>query len=78
MSPLKLTITTAVLATLGGIALSGLICVLMPKPKQQPPAPVPVTGPLAMAPAVHGVRCTHGTKWPRCYTTTNGEPDAHP
>lgn len=25
--------------------------------------------------AVHGVKCTHGQKWPRCYGTTNGVPD---
>lgn len=25
--------------------------------------------------ATHGVECTRGKEWPRCYTTTGGEPD---
>lgn len=26
-------------------------------------------------PPSHGVKCTSGEEWPRCYTTTNGKPD---
>jgi hypothetical protein len=25
--------------------------------------------------AVHGIQCTKGSQWPRCYSTTNGVPD---